>query len=76
MYALKYFPELEQIFEPENELKLFLNLNEVYKIITQTNYYLQKAKIDLKLPEGLDNIIIPRASINAKIRASREKDLY
>ena len=76
MYALKYFPELEQIFEPDNGLKLFINLNEVYKIITQTNYYLQKAKIDLKLPEGLDNIIIPRASINAKIKASREKDLY
>ena len=76
LYALKYFPELEQIFEPENEYKLFLNLNEVYKIITQTNYYLQKAKIDLKLPDGLDNIIIPRASINAKIKAARESDLY
>ena len=75
-YTLKYFPELEKIFEPENDYKLFINLNEVYKIITQTNYYLQKAKIDLKLPDGLDNIIIPRASINAKIKASRERDLY
>lgn len=75
-YALKYFPELEQIFEPENEYKMYLDLNEVYRIITKTNYYLQKAKIDLKLPDGLDNIIIPRASINAKIKASRESDLY
>ena len=76
VYALKYFPELEDIFEPENNFKLFINLNEVYRIITQTNYYLQKAKIDLKLPDGLDNIIVPRASINARIKASRESDLY
>lgn len=75
-YALKYFPELEKVFEPENDYKLFITLNDVYKIITQTNYYLQKAKIDLKLPDGLDNIIVPRASINAKIKASREGDLY
>ncbi len=75
-YALKYFPELEKLFEPENNYKLFIDLNEVYKIITQTNYYLQKARIDLKLPDGLDNIIVPRASINAKIKAARESDLY
>ena len=30
----------------------------------------------MKLPDGLDNIIIPRASINARIKASRESDLY
>ncbi len=74
-YANRYMPELEKLFENEKELSLKLNLTEVYKIITQTAYYLQKAQIDVILPEELTNIVIPRASINAKIRASRAGDL-
>ena len=50
-------------------------MNEVYKIITQTAYYLQKAQIEVILPKELTNIIIPRASINAKVKASRSDDL-
>ena len=42
-YALRYMPELETLFEDEEKLALELNLNEVYKIIAQTAYYLQKA---------------------------------
>ena len=74
-YALRYMPELETLFEDEEKLSLELNLNEVYKIIAQTAYYLQKAQIEVILPDELTNIIIPRASINAKVKASRSDDL-
>lgn len=74
-YAVKYMPELETLFEDETKLSLRLNLNEVYKIITQTAYYLQKAQIDVILPEELVKIIVPRASINAKVKSSRASDL-
>lgn len=74
-YAVRYMPELETLFEDEDKLALTLNLNEVYKIIAQTAYYLQKAQIDVVLPEELTNIIVPRASINAKVKASRSDDL-
>ncbi len=74
-YAIKYMPELEGLFEDEAKLSLKLNLNEVYKIITQTAYYLQKAQIEVILPEELVNIIIPRASINAKVKTARADDL-
>ncbi len=74
-YALRYMPELENLFEDEEKLYLDLNLNEVYKIITQTAYYLQKAQIEVILPDELVNIVIPRASINAKVKESRSGDL-
>lgn len=74
-YATKYMPELEDLFEDEQKLSLTMNLNEIYKIITQTAYYLQKAQIEVILPEELVNIVIPRASINAKIKAARAGDL-
>ena len=74
-YANRYMPELEQLFEDEEKLALDLNLNEVYKIITQTAYYLQKAQIEVVLPKELANIVIPRASINAKVKTSRTKEL-
>ena len=74
-YALRYMPELEKLFEDEENLALELTLEEVYKIIAQTSYYLQKAQIEVILPKELNNIIIPRASINAKVRAKRSDDL-
>ena len=74
-YAVRYMPELENLFEDEEKLSLTLNLNEVYKIIAQTAYYLQKAQIEVILPEELTNIIVPRASINAKVKAKRSEDL-
>lgn len=74
-YANRYMPELEQLFEDEDRLALDLDLNEVYKIITQTAYYLQKAQIEVVLPKELTNIVVPRASINAKVKSSRSKDL-
>ena len=74
-YAIRYMPELEDLFEDEEKLSLDLNLNEVYKIITQTAYYLQKAQIEVVLPKELVNIVVPRASINAKVKDSRSKDL-
>ena len=74
-YAIRYMPELEDLFEDESKLALDLNLNEVYKIITQTAYYLQKAQIEVILPKEPVNIVVPRASINAKVKASRSKDL-
>ncbi len=70
-YALRYMPKLEELFEDEDKLYLDLNLNEIYKIITQTAYYLQKAQIEVILPDELVNIIIPRASINAKVKDAR-----
>lgn len=74
-YAIKYMPELENLFEDESKLSLNLNLTEVYKMITQTAYYLQKAQIEVVLPEELTNIIVPRASINAKVKTARAGDL-
>lgn len=74
-YAIRYMPELEDLFEDEAKLALDLNLNEVYKIITQTAYYLQKAQIEVVLPDELVNIVVPRASINAKVKTSRSKEL-
>ncbi len=74
-YALRYMPELENLFEDEEKLSLVMSLNEVYKLIAQTSYYLQKAQIEVILPDELTNIIIPRASINAKVKASRSDDL-
>lgn len=74
-YATKYMPELEDLFEDEKKLSLILNLKEVYKIITQTAYYLQKAQIEVILPEELVNIVVPRASINAKVKTARAGDL-
>ena len=74
-FANRYMPELEQLFEEGNNLALKLNLSQVYKIIAQTSYYLQKAQIEVILPEELNNIIIPRASINARVKASRSGDL-
>ncbi len=74
-YALRYMPELENLFEDEEKLYLDLNLNEVYQIITKTAYYLQKAQIEVILPDELTHIIIPRASINAKVKQQREGDL-
>ena len=74
-YATRYMPELETLFEDEDKLALDLNLGEVYKIITQTAYYLQKAQIEVILPDELVNVVVPRASINAKVKASRSGDL-
>lgn len=74
-YTVKYMPELEALFEDETRLSINLNLTEVYKIITQTSYYLQKAQIEVILPDELVNIIIPRASINAKVKSARAGDL-
>ena len=74
-YALRYMPELEDLFEDEEKLYLDLNLNEVYQIITKTAYYLQKAQIEVILPKELSNIVIPRASINAKVKEARDGDL-
>ena len=74
-YAIRYMPELEDLFEDEEKLYLDLNLNEVYKIITQTVYYLRKAQIEVILPKELVNIVVPRASINAKVKSERSKDL-
>ena len=74
-YATRYMPELEDLFEDEEKLALDLNLNEVYKIITQTAYYLQKAQIEVVLPKELTNIVVPRASINAKVKTSRSSEL-
>lgn len=74
-YAVKYMPELEKLFEDEENLHLRLNLSEIYKIITQTAYYLQKAQIEVVLPDELVNVIVPRASINAKVKSARAGDL-
>ena len=59
-YAIRYMPELEDLFEDEDKLYLDLDLNQVYKIITQTAYYLQKAQIEVILPKELTNIVVPR----------------
>ena len=74
-YALKYYPELETLFEEENDFKLKMNVNDVYKVMANTAYYLNKAGIELILPEDFGNIVVPRASINARVKAGREAEL-
>lgn len=74
-YVARYYPELEEFFDEEHQFELNMNLNEVYKIIAQISYYLQKASIDVILPEGIDNIVTPRASINARVKAARTAEL-
>ncbi|MBQ3641041.1 DEAD/DEAH box helicase, partial [bacterium] len=74
-YALRYYKELETLFEDEDNLKLFLTLNEVYKLMIHTAYYLNKAGININYPPNFGNIVVPRASINAKIKTSREQDV-
>ncbi len=67
-WATKYIEDLEDV-------TMELDLSGVYKLITQITYYLSQAGMEVNLPEGLDNVIIPRASINAKIKAKRLDDL-
>ena len=52
-----------------------MNVNEVYKVMANTAYYLNKAGIELILPEDFGNIVVPRASINARVKAGREAEL-
>jgi len=73
-YAARYYKELEKLFEDEDNLKLQLSLNDVYKLMIHTAYYLNKAGININFPPNFGNIAVPRASINAKIKASREQD--
>ena len=74
-YALRYYKELETLFEDEDNLKLYLSLNDVYKLMIHTAYYLNKAGININFPPNFGNIVVPRASINAKIKASREQEV-
>lgn len=74
-YALKYYPELEAVFEEENNFTLKMDVNEVYKVMANTAYYLNKAGIELVLPEDFGNIVVPRASINARVKVGRELEL-
>ena len=67
-WATKYIEDLEDV-------TMELDLSGVYKLITQITYYLSQAGMEVNLPEGLNNVIIPRASINAKIKAKRIEDL-
>ena len=74
-YAIKYYPELENLFDEDNDLQLKLNVNEVYKVMANTAYYLNKAGIELVLPDDFGNIVVPRASINARVKVGREAEL-
>ena len=74
-YAIKYYPELENLFDEDNKLQLKLNVNEVYKVMANTAYYLNKAGIELVLPDDFGNIVVPRASINVRVKAGREAEL-
>ena len=44
-------------------------------MITQNTYYLAQADMEVNLQKGMDNIIIPRASINARVKQKRIQDL-
>jgi SNF2 family DNA or RNA helicase len=68
-WATKYIEDLEDI-------TMELDLAGVYKIITQISYYLAQAGMEVNLPEGMDNIIVPRASINARIKQKRLQDAH
>ena len=74
-YAIRYYKELETLFEDEDNLKLYLTLNDVYKLMIHTAYYLTKAGININFPPNFGNIAVPRASINAKIKTSRKQEV-
>ena len=67
-WATKYIEDL-------TDVTLELDLSGVYKLITQITYYLSQAGMEVNLPEGLNDVIIPRASINATIKEKRIKDI-
>ncbi len=67
-WATKYIEDL-------TDVTLELDLSGVYKLITQISYYLSQAGMEVNLPKGLDNVIIPRASINATIKEKRIQDI-
>ena len=66
-WATKYIEDLEDV-------TLEMDLAGVYKLITQISYYLSQAGMEVVLPDGMNNIIVPRASINAKMKSLREGD--
>ncbi|MCD7879653.1 MAG: SNF2-related protein, partial [Candidatus Gastranaerophilales bacterium] len=74
-YTIRYYKEMESLFEDEDNLQMFLSLNDVYKLMIHTAYYLNKAGININFPPNFGNIVVPRASINAKIKTSREQDV-
>ncbi len=67
-WATKYIEDLEDI-------TLELDLTGVYKLITKITFYLAQAGMEVNLPEGMDNVIIPRASINAKVKEKRLNEI-
>lgn len=67
-WATKYIEDL-------TDVTLELDLSGVYKLITQISYYLSQAGMEVNLPDGLNNVIIPRASINATIKEKRLNDI-
>lgn len=67
-WATKYIEDLEDV-------TMELDLSGVYKLITRISYYLSQAGMEVNLPEGLNNVIIPRASINATIKQKRIEEL-
>ena len=67
-WATKYIEDLEDV-------TLELDLSGVYKLITQITFYLAQAGMEVNLPSGMENVIIPRASINAKIKEKRMGDI-
>jgi len=66
-WATKYIEDLEDV-------TMELDLAGVYKMVTQISYYLSQAGMEINLPSDFDNIIIPRASINARIKQKRLSD--
>lgn len=68
-WATKYIEDLEDV-------TMELDLAGVYKIVTQISYYLSQAGMEVKLPPDFDNVIIPRASINARIKQKRLADAH
>ena len=67
-WATKYIEDLEDI-------TLELDLSGVYKLITKITFYLAQAGMEVNLPEGMDNVIIPRASINAQVKEKRLNEI-
>ena len=72
-YVVQFYPKLEDAYN--NCQNMILDLNDVYSIMSKTSYYFQKAGIEVVIPPEFDNIIIPRASINAIIKEKRKGDI-
>lgn len=72
IFASEFLPVLKDIFVGEGKYTPVLDLNDILIILTKVSSLLKNAGINIVLPKDLKNIIIPKASVSARIKKSKE----